>query len=323
MLAVIGGATSVTLSGCSDSEPEGGQSGDQQERDGLPTNLQSVQRKEIEFPSRSIGGWPQSVPERCVIDDDEIDSHRDIARSSYGGDEGYHPLGTVRDLLDFSVCIQQRDTGKHAQKSLDITEKLLNTAITRNTAIYFPYTFDFPLHGDEDHNMSSPWFSGMAQGEALSAFSRLAQITGRDDYREIAGLIFNSFLYTREASKVVDPWTVTVDDDGLYWIEEYPENPPAHTLNGKIFAIWGLYEYYQLTGSEVAKQLTQAAITTVYETIDAFRVPNQMSYYCLGHNVQDSGYHMIHIRQLERLYELTGLEKFSEYGSLLRSDYTE
>lgn len=170
--------------------------------------------------------------------------------------------------------------------------------------------------------MTSPWFSGMAQGEALSAFSRLAQITGENKYKDIADRVFASFLHTPVAGNVVDPWVATVDDDGHYWVEEYPRNPPAHTLNGKIFAIWGLYEYYQLTEKEDVKYITQAAITTVLEYIDEFRVPEQVSYYCLDHKVQSEKYHRIHINQLSKLYDLTGRSKFSKYASLLRSDYS-
>ena len=284
---------------------------------------ENIKRRDIQLPDLPIEDWPQSIPGRCYIDKDEINGYPDLGRSDYDGDEGYHPLVTARNLLEFSTCMRKKDSKAYNQKARNITERLLRTAVSRDEAIYFPYTFDFPLHGYEEHTMSSPWFSGMAQGVALSAFSRLATITGGNLYREVADLVFTSFTNLRGTNQVVDPWTVTTDENRHYWIEEYPEDPPAHTLNGKIFAIWGLYEYYQLTDLEEAKYICEAAITTVAENIGRFRVPNEMSYYCLSHDVQDAGYHMTHINQLKKLHELTGIEEFSEYESAFRSDYSE
>lgn len=314
----------LSVSGCVGKLQSNDQSGGDSEADfEQPTWIDEINSVEMGLPSRPINQWPQAVEGDCQVSRDEIDSHRDIARSSFQGDEGYHALGTARDLLDIAVCIRERDSEKYLEKAEEITENFLNTAVQRDSAIYFPYTFDFPLHGYSDHKLLSPWFSGMAQGVALSAFSRLAELTDSVRYRNIADGVFKSFLHLRQDGEVVDPWVVTVDNEGYYWIEEYPEYPAAHTLNGKIFAIWGLYEYYQLTESTLVNDITKAAITTVLKHIDEFRVPGGVSYYCLGHKVQSGSYHMTHIRQLRKLHDITEIGEFSKYRSLFQSDHTE
>ena len=48
-----------------------------------------------------------------------------------------------------------------------------------------------------------------------------------------------------------NPWISGIDGDNYLWLEEYPDSDqPNKTLNGKIFAIYGLYDFYQLTGNQ-------------------------------------------------------------------------
>lgn len=88
------------------------------------------------------------------------------------------------------------------------------------------------------HQMLGPWYSGMAQGIALSPYARLAQLTEDDTFRDRADQVWQTLTISRERS---DPWVTVVDDDGHYWIEERPQPEPTHALNGKIFGIYGLY----------------------------------------------------------------------------------
>ena len=42
-------------------------------------------------------------------------------------------------------------------------------------------------------------------------------------------------------------------------LEEYPGSPPDHTLNGFIFALYGVYDYYVITRSDAASRLSAPA----------------------------------------------------------------
>jgi hypothetical protein len=158
-LAAVG---SISISGCGDrtqqSNPPESEPEVTQER---PPWLDDAHSVKMTLPSRSIEEWPQSGAGDCEIREDVIDEYPGVVRSSYQGDEGYHPIGTARNLLDIQSCVA-RESRKYEQKAGEITEELLETAIQRDSATYFPYTFDFPLHGYSDHNLSAPWFSGMA-----------------------------------------------------------------------------------------------------------------------------------------------------------------
>ncbi|MGZ6213712.1 MAG: D-glucuronyl C5-epimerase family protein [Candidatus Limnocylindria bacterium] len=198
-------------------------------------------------------------------------------------------------------------------------DRLLARAVRQGDAIYFPYPFDFPLHDNPDNMMRAPWYSAMAQGLALSVFVQLSEATGDETYRVAATQAFASFRHPRADATAI--WTTFIDRDGYYWPEEYPADTPDRTFNGMVFAAYGLYDYYRLTGDPDAGLLFQATLTTVQHALPGIRVPGGVSYYCLEHAVQNAAYHAVHIGQLEMLSRLTGDRSFAEWADLLRADH--
>jgi hypothetical protein len=188
--------------------------------------------------------------------------------------------------------------------------------------LFLPYEFRFPVHGNEDELLTDPWYSAMAQGIALSAFTRLYHYTNAEWYLDIADQLYGGLTKVTPDPSAEDLWVTVEDDAGRIWLEEYPLSPPAHTLNGKIFAIYGLYEYWCVTENSSVATFTRDAIRTVAETFSEFRVPGDVSYYCLKHEVQSEKYHGIHIEQLRSLAEITTGGQFREMAATLESDFT-
>jgi len=230
----------------------------------------------------------------------------------------YHPVNIAQWTLGFLDSYDQTGDPEYLDRAELFAQKLREISIEVKEAIYFPYTFDIPVHGHPVDQMVAPWYSGMAQGQSLSAFVRLYSVTGKREYLKTSENIFQSFLYLREES---DPWTAFVDTSGYYWIEEYPMEVPGQVLNGFIFAIYGLYDYYLLTKDIVSRLLLQASITTIQRYISEYRNEGGISYYCLKHKHQDGGYHMIHIDQLYTLYRITGDDYFLEMAHNFEADY--
>lgn len=199
-------------------------------------------------------------------------------------------------------------------------DRLLSNAQPARGALYLPYPFDWALHGDRTDMMVAPWYSAMAQGQALSAFVRLHEVTGKQRYADAAAQLFASFTLPRQDGV---PWTVDIDGDGYLWFEEYAKHPgPDRALNGHIFAIYGLYDYYRTTGSQLAKELLQGGITAVEGHLDEIRDPGWLSRYCLGHpRYAYPNYHTVHVGQIHKLYELTGAPSLAAWGDRLLEDY--
>jgi hypothetical protein len=197
-------------------------------------------------------------------------------------------------------------------------QRLIDTAVSSRGAIYFPYPFNFARHGVSSDTMIAPWYSAMAQGQALTVFVRLFEITGDPAYRTAADLAFNSFKNLRAAGV---PWTVLVDSGGYVWFEEYAKNPPDLTYNGHLFAIFGLWDYHRLTQDADALLLMWGGLTTASRYFPNVRATNWVSRYCLTHGVQSALYHTVHMTQLLTLYTLTGAVEFARAADALNDDY--
>lgn len=276
-----------------------------------------VRAKGYGLPVVGYDNLPQGLT-RTVMPLGQLHEIEGLPLAEIQGRMGYHPVRTSCLLMTLLGSYLTTHDANYLEKALVVSDEFLATGVERDGALYFPYTFDFNLHGDDDELMKAPWYSGMAQGMALSAYVRLYQIAQDGRYLEACRKIFRSFTIFKGEENV--PWIAYVDSAGFYWIEEYPIQPPANTLNGFVFAIFGLYEYHLLEGDPETKAVLQAAITTVESYMPQFRQKGNLSLYCLKHEVQSAKYHLIHIRQMRSLGLMTGDRVFNEMTRRLTLD---
>jgi hypothetical protein len=230
----------------------------------------------------------------------------------------YHPDQLAQKILLFhSSYIRTNDT-TYIVEAEKFIAKLKELVVMRGDAMFFYVPFDWYLNGF-GFSMMSPWYSGMYQGQVLSAIVRIYQATGKPEYLEMCKKIFNSFTAWKDIS---EPWVVYVDDSSYYWIEEYPEDDPNHVFNGFVYALFGLYDYWVLTEDETALKLLKMSITTVADHIQLWRVEGGPSKYCGKYNVIHRDYHPYHIEILDKLGDITGDIFFHQQADLFRSDYT-
>jgi len=166
---------------------------------------------------------------------------------------------------------------------------------------------EFDWHYRE--GLRAPWYSGLAQGVGLSLLARAWATTGDDRYARAAADAFLAFLYDRRAGGVM-----CEDERGSLWIEEYLVDPASHILNGFIWALWGLHDYWRILGREAAKPLFDSCVDTLAANIARYDT-GTWSLYELHDSVQmpASGYyHALHIVQLRVMHRLTGRDEFGE-----------
>lgn len=232
----------------------------------------------------------------------------------------YHAVKMADLILKYLHAYKKTGNDEYLSRSEVYADKLISISIEYKNACYLPYGFTINAHGSADHIMEAPWYSGMAQGVALSAMVRLYKITGDEKYLNFAHKLFASFKNYGKGELI---WTVFIDEDGYYWIEEYPGTIPDRVLNGFIFAIFGLYDYYDLTKSKDCKKYLNASLTTIENYIEQFRNPGELGSYCLKHRHIDKTYHFIHIEQLTDLYNITGNDYFLQVAEEFYNDYHE
>ncbi|WP_267594458.1 D-glucuronyl C5-epimerase family protein [Carbonactinospora thermoautotrophica] len=198
-------------------------------------------------------------------------------------------------------------------------QRLIDRRVAYGGGWFYPYPFRYALHRIYDI-YEPPWYSQMAQGQALSLFVRLYQVTGETAYQEAADRTFATFLVRPVAG---NPWGVYVVNN-LLWLEEYP-NPKAvrgdRTYNGHIFSAWGPWDYWVLTKDERAKLLLQGALTTARDVHLEIRRPQWRSKYCLTPGKDAGTYHTTHITQHLLNHAITGDPAFARISDLYYSDF--
>jgi heparosan-N-sulfate-glucuronate 5-epimerase len=184
-----------------------------------------------------------------------------------------------------------------------------NIRIVEDNIGLWEYNFDFEYHT----GLKAPWRSALAQGQGISVLARAYQITKNNIYLKTASMAFKSFQ-----KEITSPGGVTfTDDKGYVWFEELIFNPPTHVLNGFIWALWGVYDYYLLTGSRDALQLFNKAVKTLEDNIHRYDIGFWTVYHLLPTKlkmVASSYYQRLHTVQLEAMYRLTGKLIFKKYS---------
>ena len=263
-------------------------------------------------------GLPYMNHAKSVLRRDLYD-RKSVPLHVYQGRINYHPVYIAQHALHVFDVYRETGEAEHLEQVKRMLEQLVASSLKVDSTLLFPYAFNFSLHGQEAETMEAPWFSGMAQGQVLSLACRLHSETGDAAYLDIAEKTFQSFL--RIKGEGVSPWISCIDEEGHLWLEEYPREMPCLTLNGMNFAIFGVYEYYQLTKSPEVEKVLNGALTTIKANIDRFRVPGGISYYCIKHRVQAENYHRVHIRQLKMLYKMTGDPVFQDTAGTFETDH--
>lgn len=91
----------------------------------------------------------------------------------------------------------------------------------------------------------------------------------------------------------------------------------SRVLNGMLFALIGVYEYYKYTDDADAKLIFDKGINNVKENLAKYDDGKGSSYYDILHTPPDK-YHLIHVDLLNKLYDITGEEIFREYSEKWR-----
>jgi len=261
---------------------------------------------------RAYADWTDAT----VAIDYPADSHG-VPVYTRKGKRYLHPVSAAQQgLRQLATYVKTQDP-VFLDRAQVIADALVAAGVKADGALWIPYRFDFNLHGKAADVMRAPWYSGMAQGQVLSLVSRLYELTGKARDLDAARRIFASFAVVGMRSK---PWVSWVERRYL-WLEEYPGKPPDHTLNGFIFALYGIYDFYEVTHSAAAARVFQGGLTTVRHYLPEFRNPGGISHYCLLHLVLSPKYHHIHIGQLRQLRTMTGDAFFATMADLFASDH--
>lgn len=158
----------------------------------------------------------------------------------------------------------------------------------------------------------APWYSALSQGQGISCLVRTHQETGKEIYLKAAEKALGSFLVGIEGGGVVYH-----DQEDYLWLEETIVNPPTHILNGFLWAIWGLYDYYLYTSDPQAKKIFDDGVATLIHYLSSYDTGFWSLYEHSGtkmHMLASPFYHGLHIVQLRVMEKITGEKLFIQFA---------
>jgi len=235
-----------------------------------------------------------------------------IPMLDYRGEVGlqYNPIAIAQYGLGNYNFYKRNQEQTRFDKCLRAADWLVRNLEKNHKGIYvWNHHFDWEYRD----KLKAPWYSALAQGQGISLLVRVFKETGRQEYKVTADQALISFTRETEEGGVAH-----TDERGYVWFEETIVNPPTHILNGFIWAMWGVYDYYFLTRDEAAQQLFQKAVQTLEDNLKDFDCGFWSLYEQSGTRLKmlaSPFYHRLHIVQLRIMAQLTGKEVFARYAA--------
>jgi len=166
------------------------------------------------------------------------------------------------------------------------------------------------------------WVSGLAQGHSLSVFARAHHLTNDRRYLDAGSRALSFLLRTQdEGGPRSTLGDLSPDLSGNVFFEEYITDPDVYTLNGYIFILLGLYDWWKVTGSDEAKQAFEGGVDSLNKTVHLYDIEGFSTYdlaYITNTDAtngvphMDARYHRLHILLLRTLHSIAGVPAFKE-----------
>lgn len=159
-------------------------------------------------------------------------------------------------------------------------------------------------------NQKAPWISGLTQSLGISILLREYQLSQDTRFLEAA---------TKALAWMGRPITeggIAYKMTSGTWFEEYPDaSNPSHVLNGHMWALFGIYDYYRVTRDQTAKKLFNLGIAALLSEIHKYDV-GYWSVYAQTNRVDvvTGAYQQFIIEQLLVLHQITGKARLRQYS---------
>lgn len=236
-----------------------------------------------------------------------------VPKLNYRGDIGlqYNPIAIAQWGLGNYNLWSEKKEDKYYNNFIASANWLVENAKPNKKNIY---VWNHYFNWTYKETLLNPWYSGLAQGQGLSVLCRAYNISKNEKYLKCAEKIYKSFLF-----KIKDGGITHKDRNQNIWIEEYiMKKSPTHILNGFIWGLWGVYDYWLLTKNIEVKKLFNEYVNTLLININKYDIGYWSLYEISDLKIKMRAsifYHKLHIVQLRVLYNMTGEKKFNHLSN--------
>lgn len=241
----------------------------------------------------------------------------------------YNPTGIAQYALSFYASDMSREDSIGFFKNADFLCKSLNEEGG------FAYDFDFDMRGVF---MKAPWYSGMAQGQILSVLSRAYKLTNDYKYLYYGNKVLNFMIadpgdsYPKKGCKVLLRQFSDIHENlkkfqNYVIYDEYVDDECTYVLNGNLFGLVGLHDYYEVSNSQIAYNAFDEGIKSIKVMLPYYDYYGATSYDLL-HFLSNTDIkfnspyaHDYDISLLDAIYKYTGDSFFAKYRDSFISYY--
>src|SRR5580698_8402882 len=181
----------------------------------------------------------------------------------------YNPIAIAQwGLANYNLFCENDDDARW-QKTLKAADWLTaNLSQNAHGLWVWNHYFDW----DYRDTLKAPWYSGLAQGQGVSLLLRAHSHANADDqkYQRAAEKAFVALTRPIAEGGVLFEDSVSEHSRGNLWIEEYLVNPPTHILNGFIWALWGVFDFWLVRADSSAKQIFDRGVATLVHNLPRF-----------------------------------------------------
>ncbi|MGP8321587.1 MAG: D-glucuronyl C5-epimerase family protein [Methanosarcinaceae archaeon] len=223
----------------------------------------------------------------------------------YVGEKRRNPVTISQTAMNYLDSYNETNDIQYKDLFLNCSNWLVENAVERDNYSVWEYSsiISYP-----NFVLNPPWVSAMAQGQAIQVLAYAYDLTGDKKYLNTAKSALNSFYVLVENGGVLH-----IDEDGGWWYLEYcyKEQPKPRTLNGFIFALIGIHEYYTITNDENALFLFDEGVNELKNHLSDYDTGSYTVYDVVG--TPAGKYHQIHVDQMLLMYNLTKDPLFLDY----------
>ena len=229
---------------------------------------------------------------------------------TYNGEDIYD----IKSISYYGLMLFSKYVLSNDEQSYELAKKqadyLLSIQNNENGGFYNQYNY---LVDGTTYEMKSPWISATSQSMAISLLSRVYSISKEEKYKNSCILALKPF-----EEKVENGGLSTKLFDYTFF-EEYPTEIPNYSFAGLMFTIIGMYDEYQIIGTEEANNIYKKAMDTLEHVIpfyDYYDTSILNLAYIKNKNLQKTyqeAYTRQHIYQLNAINNINSKEIFKYY----------
>lgn len=261
------------------------------------------------------GPYQVSLAEKYDLNAPKSENGAIVYKHYLTGDKAIvHPIRNTHVALAYYEHYINENDEADLQRFLDLFEAFLEHKVVLSNGITLWYYPPYKYY----ENQKVPWTSAMSQGQMLAVLARAFFHTKDQKHLEIGKSVLKSFQVTIEEGGVVYE-----DDFGVFYEEfaYWEEDKRNHTLNGMLSALFGIYDFYKVTGLLEAKSVFDIGVKTIKTNLHLYD-HGYCSSYDLRHLVDpvnnfvllQGRYNAVHVGHLKILHTMTDDDYFLAYA---------